>query len=465
MSFRTVFVFSLVLTILAGCSSPPTAQSLIADASAAMGAANLRSIEYSGSGFQFSLGQSPKPDLPWPKFNAKSFARQVNYEIPALRQTLVRTQFENPPYGGGQQPLAGEQTQNLITTLSAPWDTQAEIWMTPHGFLKGAADNNATLQPGDGKSANVLTFMAQNKYKVNGYLNAENMVEKVETWIDNPVMGDMLVEWEYSNYKDFNGVKFPAKIVEKQGGFQVLDIDVAEVRPNAPVMIEAPAAPAPVTVANEKVAEGVWYLTGGSHHSAVVEFADHVVVIEGPQSEARANAVIAAAKNLAPNKPIRYVVNTHHHWDHSGGLRAFVAEGATIVTHEMNGPYYQKTLAMPHTLNPDRQETAKAMPKIETLTDMKVMTDGSRTMEIYHIQGNRHNEGIVMAYLPRERILIEADVFTPPADPKTPPPTPRSPYAVNLGENLARLKLNYQTVLPIHGRKSDRAELLKFATP
>jgi glyoxylase-like metal-dependent hydrolase (beta-lactamase superfamily II) len=216
-------------------------------------------------------------------------------------------------------------------------------------------------------------------------------------------------------------------------------------------------------VASEKVAEGVWYLTGGSHHSALIEFADHLVLVEAPQSEARSEAVLKEVKKLVPTKPIRYVVNTHHHWDHSGGLRTFVAEGATIVTHDINRPYYEKTFALPHKLNPDRLENAKTAPKFETISDIKALTDGTRVLELHHVQGSGHNDGIVLAYLPKERILIEADLFTPPADPATPPPTPRSPYTVNLAENITRLRLNYQTVLPLHGRRSDRAELLRFA--
>jgi len=464
---KKAFVAALIFAALTACSKAPTAQSILAAASAAMKADNLRSLEYSGSGLQFALGQSPNPDAPWPKFNAKSYIRSINYEIPQSRQVLVRTQAENPPHGGGQQPLVGEQTQTLVALGSSPWDPQMEIWITPHGFLKAAAANGATVtqQTLDGKVYNVLSYMAQGKYKVNGYISPQNMVERVETWIDNPVLGDMLVEAMYSGYKDFGGVIFPAKIVEKQGGCPVLDLDVAEVKVNVPVMLDAPPAPAPVMVTSEKIADGVWYLTGGTHHSVVVEFSDHIVVVEGPQSEARATAVIAEAKKLVPNKPIRYLVNTHHHWDHSGGVRRFVAEGAIIVTHQINQPYYEKTLALPHTLNRDRLAETRTPVKFETLNDMKVLTDGARVMELHHVEGSGHNDGIILAYLPKERILIEADLFTPPGDPKTPPPEPRSVYAINLRENLDRLKLNYQIVLPLHGRRSDQAELVKFATP
>jgi glyoxylase-like metal-dependent hydrolase (beta-lactamase superfamily II) len=156
------------------------------------------------------------------------------------------------------------------------------------------------------------------------------------------------------------------------------------------------------------------------------------------------------------------MVNTHQHFDHSGGIRPFVAEGAIIVTHEMNKPYYEKTFAMPRTLAPDRMAQSGKTAMFETMTDKKVLTDGKRSMELYLIQGNGHNDGIVMAYLPKEKILVEADVFTPPADPKTPGPKPPSPYATNLVDNLQRLKLDYQTILPIHGRRSSRAELMKW---
>ena len=91
-----------------------------------------------------------------------------------------------------------------------------------------------------------------------------------------------------------------------------------------------------------KLADGVWHVTGGSHHSVVVEFNEYIAVAEAPLDEARSLAVIAEAKKLGSNKPIRYVLTTHHHFDHSGGLRTYVAEGATVVTHQSNVPYLRE---------------------------------------------------------------------------------------------------------------------------
>src|SRR6185295_16909143 len=104
-------------------------------------------------------------------------------------------------------------------------------------------------------------------------------------------------------------------------------------------------AAAAVKVQADKVADGVWYLTGGSHHSVAVEMKDHLVVIEGPQDDARAVAVIVEAKKLAASKPIKYVVNTHKHFDHAGGLAAFVADGAIVITHDASKAFLEKSLS------------------------------------------------------------------------------------------------------------------------
>jgi glyoxylase-like metal-dependent hydrolase (beta-lactamase superfamily II) len=159
------------------------------------------------------------------------------------------------------------------------------------------------------------------------------------------------------------------------------------------------------------------------------------------------------------------VVNTHQHFDHAGGLRAFVAEGATVITHQVNKPYYEKTFNAPHTLNPDKLASAKKKPSIETMTEKKVLTDGNHVIELHHLQGSGHNEGLIAAYFPKEKILLEADAFNPPAQPVTQTPATLSPYNLNLVSNIERLKLDVQTIIPVHypadGRKVSITELMK----
>ena len=473
---RRALIPMFAILILPVLAAGQDAKSVIDAASKAMGADTLRTVEYSASGSDFVFGQAYSPSSPWPRFTDKTYTRQINFETPASRMDRVRMQAENPPRGGGQQPVRGEQmqSQTIVVSPSTPWVQQLEIWMMPHAFLRAAAMNNATLksQRVGGKAYRVLTFTGQNKAAVNGYVNDQNMVERVETMIDNPLFGDTAFESVYSDYKDFNGVKFPMHIVQRQGGYPILDLTVSDVKPNAPVNIQPPAnpgggAPQAQTTPSEKLGDGVYLILGG-YASLAIEMKDHIVVVEAPQSEERAVAVLAEAKRLIPNKPIRYVINTHHHVDHSGGIRAAMAEGATIVTHEVNKPFFEKIAAAPHTLSPDRLSAAKKKPVIETMTEKKVLTDGNQVIELHHLAGNGHNAGLLVVYLPKIKTLLEADAYNPPAQANTPPPTPVSPYTANMVSAIDKLKLDVETIIPVHyaadGRKITRAELMRVAT-
>src|SRR5262245_6773370 len=458
------YAVAMLLSMFVGVSAAQDATTVLADASKALGADTLNTVEVSPTVFHFVLGQAYSPLSPWPKFVNKSYTRAIDFRTPASKVDRIRLQGENPPRGGGQQPVIGEQpqSQTIIVGPTTPWVQQLEIWMMPHAFVKAATARNATVksQTVGGKRYTVVTFTGDNKALVNGYINDQHLIDKVETWIDSPYLGDMLFEASYSNYRDFNGVKFPMKIVQKQGDYPIFDLTVSDVKVNGPVTISAPqgrgappAGAAPATTAasvpTEKLADGVFLILGG-YAAVAVDFKDYIVVIEGPQSEARAMQIITEAKRLIPNKPIRYVVNTHHHIDHSSGLRTFVAEGATVVTHEVNKPYFEKLFALPHTLEPDRLMREKQAPKFETVAEKKVMTDGNHVIELHHLRGSGHNEGLIVAYFPKEKILVEADAFNPPAQPNAPPPPSVSPYTANLVETIDRLRLDVQRIIPIH---------------
>lgn len=451
--FKQCLAGLALATVLGWTVSAQDANTVITNASKAIGVNALKTVQYSGSGMDFAFGQAPNPSSPWPKFIVKSYTRAINFETPASRADLVRLQGENPPRGG-TQPILGEQKQNrtIIVNPNTPWVQQLEIWMMPHGFLRAAATKNATVEAKKmgGKRYQVVTFMGDNRAKVNGYINDQNLVERVETWIDNPVLGDTLLEALYSDYQDAGGVQFPMHIVQKQGGYPILDLNVRDAQANAAVTIEAPpapaAAPANPPAASEKLGDGVYLITGG-YAVIAVDFKDYIVVIESGQSEARALAVIAEAKRLIPNKPIKYLINTHSHFDHSGGLRGFVAEGTTILTHQINRAYLEKVLSQPHTLNPDKAEQAKKKPVVEGMGTKKVLTDGTHVIELYHLEDFRHHDGMIVAYLPKERVLLEADGYNATGQFNT---GPSSPYFVSLIDNIQRLKLDVQRVVPVH---------------
>jgi glyoxylase-like metal-dependent hydrolase (beta-lactamase superfamily II) len=191
---------------------------------------------------------------------------------------------------------------------------------------------------------------------------------------------------------------------------------------------------------------------GQSHHSALIEFADHLVLIEAPQSEARTLAVIASARELVPGKPLTTLIASHHHFDHSAGLRAAIAEGLTVLTHPDNVNYFTEAVARPHTRQPDRLASAPHEATIEAVEDGHILADKTRRVELYHLPGNPHGDTLLMAYLPAERLVIEADAFSP--GPGV------HPYAPNLLQALRQRKLSVDRIVPLHGAVVPFADLV-----
>lgn len=449
---------------------------LVETASRAMGASGLRSLEYSAAGSIFLLGQAASPGGPWPRFTLTRYAVAVDYVAPAMREELVRVDDERPPRGGGAGPFNPATGQGGIRPIPGAISQvqvrdgrteigRLQIWMTPHGFLQAAAANKATVTPLSGGRRHAVSFVAPGKYVMTATLDEQNLVEAIETRIPNAVLGDMPVEWRFSNYRAVGGVQVPGRIVQRQGGHPILDLTVGEARPNGGVTIAsggtprgaAGAAPPAAPVTPVQTADGVWFMGGGAPNSFLVEFSDHVVVVEAPQNDQYTMAVIAAAGMVAPGKPIRYVVNTHHHFDHAGGLRAYVAEGVTILTHRLQRPYYERILRNSFQLGPDRLARSPRAPAIEEVGDKRVLTDGRRTLELHLVRGNLHSEGLLMAYLPAERLLLQADAFHP--RPGAPPLPAPSPFTVNLLENVERLRLDVARVAHIHGGVDSLAAL------
>jgi hypothetical protein len=424
-------------------------KAVLTSAMKAMGGESLKTIQFTGMGSMAAIGQNRNPRAAWPLSRMKTYTREIDFGATASHVRLVRVQ------------AGADQTQEQYIAAASPWNTQFAFWLTPFGFLKGALESNASVrqQTIDQVTYNVVSYSLNNKYRLVGYIDEQNIVHRVQTWVDNDVLGDMLVEASYSVYKDFNGLKFPSMIIESHGGFPVLVLGVTDVKPNAPVNVVAGSAPVAVAantpaaaVVSEKIAEGVYYLKGGTHHSVAVEFADHVAVIEAPQNEQRSLAVIAEVHKLAPNKRIRYIINTHHHFDHSGGLRTYVAEGVTIVTHQSNKEFYEKAFSTRRSFTADRLSQSEKKPTIDVVADMKVLGDAARKLELHLIRDNPHDDGILLAFLPKEKILIEVDVYAPPAAAVAAgSAVAANPNTANLVDNVERLKLDFETILPLHG--------------
>ena len=264
-------------------------------------------------------------------------------------------------------------------------------------------------------------------------------------------------------------MKFPRRIVQTEDGQPTLDITVNNVQPNAAVAIAAPAnvqqapPPPPLRVEVQKFADGVFFFWTPNARNWAVDFGDHIVVVEGQGSDARSLAAIEEIKKAIPNKPIRYVINTHAHYDHAGGLRTYVAQGATVITHERNKAFFEQVWARPRTVAPDLLAKSPEPATFETVSDKKVITDGSRRLELYHLQNSGHNVATLIAYLPGERLLYYGDGYNPPAgdDPRDPARTPE--YGIDLYRNVTQLNLNVERIAPTHSSRAVPYDNLKKA--
>jgi glyoxylase-like metal-dependent hydrolase (beta-lactamase superfamily II) len=187
-----------------------------------------------------------------------------------------------------------------------------------------------------------------------------------------------------------------------------------------------------------------------------------MVLVETPLNDARSQAVIDQVKSLVPGKPIRFVVNSHAHFDHSGGVRTAVAEGATIVTQAANVAYFEGVMAQANRIQPDRMAQSGKRVNLMAVNDKLAMGDPSRPIELHRMTESGHSDSFLMIYLPNEKLLIEADAFTPGA-PGTPPPAVPNANNLNLIANIERLRLDVVRILPLHGRVVAAAELYTTA--
>ena len=496
---KTLGVLVVLGTLLAEPAAAQDARAVLRAAADAMGdPGTMTSIEYSGGGWVAAVGQSFTPNDDWPRFEVIDYRRILDYQNRSSMESYIRRQGDNPARGGGGTPLQGEQQRRLLASGDYSWDMngsdpspqpaaaevrQLDIWMSPHGFLKAAMeadDATAVSLMLEGRELTIVSFTAMNRYHVNGTINEDRLVERTQTWVANPVLGDMIYDHRYTEYRDFDGVMFPTVLHSHQGDPRLnashnwMEIRVTNVRANVDVTaLPVPASVRQATVPTARVestelADGVWRIAGGSHHSVAVEFRDFIAVVEAPQNEGRSLAVIAEVRRVIPNKPIRYVVNTHHHFDHAGGLRTYVAQSATVVTHQGNRDFYYDVFFHPgrRTVEPDLLSSrmpwfaGNRIPPFETVTEKYVLSDGQRTMDIYPVQGLAHNGNMLIAYLPTERILINADLYSPPSPGAQPPSANASTRSLH--QNIQRLNLDVQRHVGVHGQVGTHTDFLRI---
>lgn len=483
----------------------------------AIGADTLTCVTMSGTGYAGMVGQARLNDknVDWPRGEPlANYTRTMNWDARSMKEEFDRKPGLNPAswkHGTGWRggtPLQRSSRQAFIVNGTFAWHQdgsaagpvaarpedaelwQLDMWLNPHGFLKAA------MMPGANPTAawrwelgemgrdlpttipekvTVVSIQVMGRYRVDATINQNNLLQRIHTRVPDPVLGDMNYEHEFADesYIDLgSGIRFPtgwhshvgwddnyqAQSVNSGhnafgGTFKAVTANACAPAPGIPEGVRN--ARFAVRVESEKLAEGVYLLGGASHNSVAVGFKDYVAVIEAPLDEQRNLAVIEEVVRLIPKKPIRFLVNTHQHHDHIGGLRTYMHIGATIITHWKNWPFYTRDVLnyAPRTLQPDLVSLAPPTELAEgyfyeQVTENYVLSDGTRNMHLHYVQPLRHADGMLIAYLPKERMLIEADLF----DTHESPPGAPTPANISLNDMVQRLKLDVAQIVPIHGK-------------
>jgi glyoxylase-like metal-dependent hydrolase (beta-lactamase superfamily II) len=500
----------------------------VLDAAAkAIGADGLRCVTLSGTGYAGMVGQQrlAEKNVDWPRGEPlANYRRTMNWEARTMREEFDRKPGLNPAswkwglgWNGGT-PAQRSTHQTFLVTATHAWSMdgpesapvaatpelaelwQLELWLNPHGFLKAARMKGAdpvavwrwelgemgrdgpTTVP---QKVTVVSIRMMGKYRVDATINQENLLQRIHTWVADPVLGDLNYEHEFENasYVDLGGgMRFPTSWHHHEGwddnyntqtvtaGHNAFGGTFDDVQANVcgdPVTVPAPVRDTafPVAVETETLADGVYRLGGASHNSIAAEFQDYVAVIEAPLDEKRSLAVIEEVTRLTPGKPIRFLVNTHQHFDHIGGLRTYLHIGATVITHWKNFEFYSRDVLnyAPRTMAPDMvslwppTELSEGY-NVEAIRENYVLTDGTRILQIFYVHPLEHAEGMLMAYLPRERLLFEADLF----DTHLPRPWQATPSSRSLLTMVRRLGLEPERVVPIHGEPVAWEEFLSI---
>jgi glyoxylase-like metal-dependent hydrolase (beta-lactamase superfamily II) len=479
---RTAFCALLAAAAVAGCAQATPEQQVVNDSAAALGGRDrilaVKTLVLEGEGTQYNLGQDVTPEAAGQTFTVTSYRRAI--DVAGGRSRIELTRRPNFAFFQGPQPqrqvngIDGTVGYNVAPSGAATRvandaanDRRADIPHTPLTAVRAALDPMARVTNArtEGSESLVDVSTAGGQTFTLAIDSMTKLPTRVVSRTDNTNLGDVAIETSFADYQDVGGLQLATRLTTKVDDFTTAEIRVAKQMVDADAgdltapadAAKAPAitGPPPATVAVEELARGIWYLAGGSHHSVLVEFGDHLTLIETPLNDTRALAVIAKARELRPGKPLTQVINSHHHFDHSGGIRAAISEGLTVITHEGNVALFKEVAARPHTIVPDALQKNPKPLMIEAVSGERVLSDGTMTVNLYPLSGP-HSETMLIAYFPRERLLVEADVYNPGAAVQM--------FAAQFLEDLKKRNLRIDRMVPLHAKVATYAQFVKEAT-
>jgi len=196
----------------------------------------------------------------------------------------------------------------------------------------------------------------------------------------------------------------------------------------------------------------VQMVQGGGANNLIVNMKDGLLVVDAPTDEGQSAWVIDAAKKKYPGKPIKSLVLTHHHMDHTGGMRAFAAEGATVIVPAPDKAYFEAAIKAPHTFEPDAQQKAMKPAAVQEVKDTMALKDDTVEINLYNI-ANPHVEGMLLVHVVKDNIVWVTDLVSPRGT------VGRNPGTVAVGEALRKHNISGATIAGGHGTTTKQADI------
>jgi glyoxylase-like metal-dependent hydrolase (beta-lactamase superfamily II) len=360
------------------------------------------------------------------------------------------------------------------TAALPPQVMRGRLRWLPHNLLISALERAQHLRSlgraqFNNRPHDVITYANEDGAQMTVYLDAAtHLVSKFEGLGSDPYFGDSVQEIIFPAYRAVEKFQVPTARVTKIMGEVVEEIPYVEVVFNKPYGDEqfkvpagftAPVAPVEAAPFN-RLAENVYMIRGGGYNVLAVGFKDHVMVVETPGGDNTSREVISKIKELMPGKPIKYAAVTHHHDDHAGGVRTYIAEGATIITTPGLRSFFTRVAeARNFTLQPDALTRNPRPLVLETLQNGKrVFTDGAQTVELHDIGSGPHMDEMIVAYLPNKKIIFQGDLLNRPEDGHI---APGNATTAHFAAWLKKSGLAVERIVGVHGPVSTPDDLQK----